>query len=117
MRKETQRIAAAFKAGTPLREARTKTDGQNVHLHGNLIASRLSDGCYMLTLAGYGTMTTRERLNGISSILSLGVGVCQRDGEQYLATGVEDIPISEDDRVVVDPQSERLRVVPKGEAI
>lgn len=110
MRKETNKIAEAFKNGTPLREARTTTDGQRVLLHGHLIAERIEGGRYMLTLAGWGTSTTRERLNGISTALRLGFSFYQRNKEQYVSNGVEDFPISAHDRIVIDPEAETYRI-------
>jgi len=79
MRKETAKIAAAFKAGKPAKGARTHTDGQSVWLHGNMIAQRRDDGFVMLTLAGWNSPTTRERLNGIAQTLGLQVRFCQRN--------------------------------------
>lgn len=78
MRKETAKIAAAFKAGKPAKAARTETDGKRVWLHGNLIAERRDDGFIMLTLSGWNSPTTRDRLNGISQMLGLQVRFSQR---------------------------------------
>ena len=63
MRKESLKIANAFANGTPAAAARTNTDGQTIWLHGNRIAQREQDGSVWVTLAGWGTVTTRERLN------------------------------------------------------
>ena len=79
MRKETAKIAAAFKAGKPAKAARTHTDGQSVWLHGNLIAQRRDDGFVMMTLAGWNSPTTRERLNGIAQVLGLSVRFYQKN--------------------------------------
>jgi hypothetical protein len=78
MRKETAKIAAAFKAGKPAKGARTHTDGQSVWLHGNMIAQRRDDGFIMLTMSDWNTPTTRERLNGIAQTLGLQVRFYQK---------------------------------------
>lgn len=48
----------------------------NVLFHGNLIAAFDPDGSRMLTNCGYGTVSTRERLN---SMAPAGVSFVQRD--------------------------------------
>jgi hypothetical protein len=63
MRKESLKIARAFAAGVAASAARTRTDGQAVYLHDNLIAQRGTDGSIWVTLAGWGTVTTRESVN------------------------------------------------------
>lgn len=86
MRKVTETIASAFKLGRKRAIGNTSTDGVNLHLHGNLIA-RIDDKGYLdLTLAGWHTPTTRERLNGILQIFGINGGFYQRNYEQYLST-------------------------------
>ena len=70
MRQETAKIARAFANGEAANAARTRTDGRNVWLHGNLIATRTDSGV-TLTAAGWPTRTTVERLNGIASMCNL----------------------------------------------
>jgi len=62
MRKVTQQTVAAFLAGKSLSVGNTSTDGSVLLLHGNKIAERREDGIY-ISLAGWNTRTTRERLN------------------------------------------------------
>jgi hypothetical protein len=69
MRDVTATIAAAFAAGTRRTARNTVCDGSIVTLHGNPIASRNKDGSINLTLAGWGTVTTRDRVNGIARVL------------------------------------------------
>lgn len=64
MRKVTEKIADAFYAKRKLRVSNTYTDGQAVWLYGNKIVERRRDGIWV-SLAGWNTLTTRERLNGI----------------------------------------------------
>lgn len=79
MRKITQRVIGAFLAGRSVRMQNSSTDGRRLFLHGNLIAKKTEDGKIAVTLAGWPTPTTRERLNGLP-----GVNVHQKDHEQYL---------------------------------
>lgn len=83
MRKVTQQIANAFEQGNKLAVGNTMTDGNAVYLHGNKIAERTDDGIIM-TLAGWNTVTTRERLNGIAQVLGLDASFTQKDFEPYL---------------------------------
>lgn len=69
MRKEAEKIAAAFVAGKPAKGARTMTDGKAVYLHGNRIAWK-EGGRWKLTLAGWPTVTTRSRLNDLCEFVS-----------------------------------------------
>lgn len=59
---------------------KTDADFTKMYLFGNLIARKEKvTGKIEVTMAGYGTVTTRERLNGIP-----GVSISQRKGIQYL---------------------------------
>lgn len=85
MRKITQEIVQAFYRGEKLNKGNTKTDGDAIFLHGNKIAEHNSifsnDGNkhINITLAGWNTPTTRERLNGLE-----GVRVTTKQGQAYL---------------------------------
>ena len=83
MRKVTQTIANAFAQGNKMTIGNTATDGNAVYLHGNKIAERTNDGILM-TLAGWNTTTTRERLNGIAQVLGLDASFTQKDFKPYL---------------------------------
>jgi hypothetical protein len=85
MRKESLKIARAFAAGVAASAARTRTDGQAVYLHDNLIAKREPDGSIWVTLAGWGTVTTRDRVNTLCRVLGSGVHFFQRDHVQHVA--------------------------------
>lgn len=80
----TDAIAEAFKAGKKRRIANTSTDGQTVWLHNNPIVRKAADGSVEVSLAGWPTATTRERINGILSALGLDGRVSQRGGAQML---------------------------------
>lgn len=69
MRQESTTIARAFLNRRPKRAARTATDGNILTLHGNTIAWWNADGSISMTLAGWGTPTTRDRLNTLCWLL------------------------------------------------
>tara|TARA_R100000951_G_scaffold11052_1_gene9217 strand:- start:233 stop:598 length:366 start_codon:yes stop_codon:yes gene_type:complete len=106
MRKETYKIAHAFLTGRPAKAARTHTDGQTVWLHNNRIAWRNKDHDVCFTLAGWPTVTTRERLNGLLNVFGQSRwGVTQRKHEQYLTfydhlSGVEHMEPIGDNEVI-----------------
>lgn len=78
MRQVTQQVVGAFNYGTKKRVGNTKSTGDELYLHGNLIA-RKHDGVIEITNAGWTSNVTKERLNGIR-----GVYVVQKDFEWYL---------------------------------
>lgn len=83
MRKESRDVAVAFRDGVPCTRARTSTDGTRVLLHGYKIAWRNADGSITVTLAGWGTNLTRERLNAITQLLFGWTGFHQAGGIEY----------------------------------
>lgn len=82
MRKEAEKIAAAFDAGKPAIGKRTSTDGKAVYLHGNRIAWK-ENGRWKLTMAGWGTPTTRSRLNDLCEYVSGSRPFSQKSHVQY----------------------------------
>lgn len=78
IRKITREAQAALLAGKYYKKANTAVLGDALYLHGNEIA-RISDGVLSITLAGWPSVTTRERLNGLP-----GVSLSQKKGVQYL---------------------------------
>ena len=66
MRKITAIIKQAWLNGQPKTVDNTTTDGNSVWLHGNLIIEKREGNEVWATLAGWHTMTTKERLNGIT---------------------------------------------------
>lgn len=68
MRKVSKAIIKAFMAGESKRVGNTSTDGLNIWLHGNLIASRDSSGL-IVSDCGWQTVTTKERLNSLFLLL------------------------------------------------
>jgi len=85
MRKVTQEIVEAWARGDSLTSGNTSTDGQSIWLHGNAIAWKTFDADVIaLTLAGYPTVTTRERLNGVLNFYGIGYRFAQRNWEPVL---------------------------------
>ena len=78
MRKVTELIKQALFAKQAKKVGNTETVGASVFLHGNEIIKRDKSGIVLFTFAGWGSVTTRERLRGI-----LNVDVYQKDHEQY----------------------------------
>lgn len=85
MTQTARRIARAFKEGRALRVKNTITDGQSVHHHGHCIAFRsASTGTISANMCGWGTVTTRDRLNAIHREFNqYGIGFSQRDFGQF----------------------------------
>jgi hypothetical protein len=79
MRKITRQIVSAFMQRKAKSSGNTSTDGTSLRLHSNMIARWSDSNTLEVSLAGWPTVTTRDRLNGIP-----GVNVYQQKGEQYL---------------------------------
>jgi hypothetical protein len=80
MRKINQVFAEAFRQQIPKTLSNTTTDGQAIWLHGNKIIER-RDNDIWVTLAGWDTVTTRSRINGV--IGSLG-SIYRQNGQPYV---------------------------------
>lgn len=85
MRKITRSACDAFINGYNFKMANTEVNDRGYFLHGNKIAEFESvfknDGNknFNITLAGWNTNTTRERLNGLP-----GVRITTKQGQAYL---------------------------------
>jgi len=84
MRKITMESVGAFMDGRPYKKSNTVVNVQPTNvalfLHGNLIAMRDTlDNSIKISLCGWNTPTTRERLNGIP-----GVRISTRKGKAFL---------------------------------
>ena len=100
MRKETHKIMSAFLRGEKASAQRTNTDGHSVWLHGKLIAYR-GAAKTLFTLAGWPTVTTRDRINGLLELRGSDSRVFQKNGIQFLANGKDVREIDEDEWVSV----------------
>lgn len=83
MKKITEKIAIAFAKGANKSCGNTASRNGALYLHGNKIAEKREDGIYM-SLAGWNTVTTRERLNGLAQVLGLEASFNQKAFEPYL---------------------------------
>lgn len=92
MRKCTRQIINAFVNRKAARTKNMTCDGESIRLHGNLIAWRQGEAIYA-TLAGWGSVTTRERLNGLCRVINGCGAFSQRNHVQYY----NDEPIHERD--------------------
>lgn len=87
MRDVTAKIVGAWIGGKALKVGNTRTDGKNIYLHGNLIARRMTDGKVQVSNGGYGSLTTRERLNGIAAATLSNLRFAQKGGKQVVVYG------------------------------
>lgn len=103
MRKITEAASNAFKAGRNFSSGNTtvtfESEEIRMYLHGNLIAWRAHDTLdrVNVSLAGWGTPTTRERVNGLLTVMGSRAGYYQRDyGQRFCdANGDRDVDPSE----------------------
>lgn len=78
MKRVTEQTVTAFMQGKKKSISNTQSTGDALYLHGNMIARRV-DGKIFATNAGWPTVTTRERLNGLPDVRFL-----QRKGIQMI---------------------------------
>lgn len=87
MSKVSTNAARSFIHRTPRRENNTVVTVQNnfskMFLHGNQIAWHERDGSTALSMCGWGTLTTRARLNAILEAMQSAWRVFQKRGVQY----------------------------------
>ena len=96
MRKVSKVVGQAFINGEVKKMGNSHTDGKSLFLHNNRIAWKDGNKIKM-TLCGWGTVTTRERLNSLCRLLDSPSGFHQSKGEQFF----DNKPISKND--VVSP--------------
>lgn len=84
MRKITKEICEAFLRKEKKAIGNTATDGKALFLHGNRIAERVAGNTIKISLAGWPTVTTRERLNGLLELMRSPFRVRQRNFKQML---------------------------------
>ena len=78
MRQITEQITRAFEGMYSKKIGNSETDGTSLWLFGNKIAEHREGGIW-ITNAGWSSVTTKERLNGIT-----GVHITQKKGEWFL---------------------------------
>ena len=89
MRQITQDAVIAFENDRPFKRANTEVKvsdhSTKLLLHDNTIAARFKgSGLVSFTLHGWGTLTTRERLNGLLKHLGYNTRVYQDKGVHYV---------------------------------
>jgi hypothetical protein len=57
-------------------------DGTALRLHGNAIAAYGADGALLISMSNWGSVTTRERLNGLLDSLHHPIRLGQKDSAQ-----------------------------------
>ncbi len=87
-RKISAAAAQAFVSGYCMTERNNTRveigmNGTELRLHGNLIAWHEPNGSVRASLCGWGTITTRDRLNALCRALHQSSWFYQCDGEQY----------------------------------
>ena len=97
MNKISQDAALAFACNKPFTRSNTQVSvqgaGVGLSLHGNDIAGKHGDGDVSITLAGWNTATTRDRLNAVLHESSgLHLCVVQRKYAPYIACYHDSIP-------------------------
>jgi len=94
MRKITQDAARAFKQGKNFSRDNTRVEVKKdlrfpddnvtqLYLHGHCIAEQTVNSLH-ISLCGWPTMTTRERLNGLLNTLNIQKCLYQKKHEQYI---------------------------------
>ena len=87
MRVVTEKTGRAFLRGDTKVSGNTQTDGKSLWLHGNKIAQKTdTSDVVMLSLAGWNTPTTRERLNGVLDLMDIPCRYFQHKFEPFIFT-------------------------------
>ena len=84
MRNVTELTVSAFLNGRTASVSNTFTNGKELYLHGNKIAMFNSEGKLEISLCGWNTVTTRERLNGIFEIGGYKLRVSTKKGQAMI---------------------------------
>lgn len=88
-----EKVIGAFLAGRSRRVSAHSTDGQNLWLHGNLIAKKQVDGTIWISDAGWQTVTTKAALNALLDLAReqgyMGGRIYQEKGEWFITPGYQ----------------------------
>jgi hypothetical protein len=115
MRKITLKIARSLYQGKPCKISNTYTDGEKVFLHDNLIAFKRENGL-SISLAGWPTVTTRERINGLLKYFyeNDDLRIYQRYGDQYISTKRGDAQILDNVFYAFRYKQGKIRITDQG---
>ena len=111
MRKVTEDIARAFVNGQKKTVSNTSTDGVSVWLHGHEIIRKFDDNSMRVSLCGWGTPTTRERLNGILSFAGFNAQFFQQNHEQFICVDGKTVHVDPSDTLWIKPDGDMNLVV------
>jgi hypothetical protein len=78
MRKVTKTVCGAFLRGENRKVGNTQSEGGCLFLHGNLIATN-NGGLVTINDAGWRTVTTKDRLNGVLELAGVPHRIFQKD--------------------------------------
>tara|TARA_R100001082_G_scaffold25606_1_gene12641 strand:+ start:577 stop:987 length:411 start_codon:yes stop_codon:yes gene_type:complete len=98
MRNISIAIAKAFNDRRTKSLGNSHTDGEGLYLHGHKIAFWDEDHngeILSFSMCGWGTVTTRERLNSLFHVLGFGISIKQKNHEQVLMFKGKNIPIGD----------------------
>lgn len=98
MRQTSNVVCKAFIERKAKKVNNTHTDGKELMLFGNKIAWWDDEGNLLMTLAGWGTTTTRERLNTLCYMLKIGSCFSQRNNVQFF----NGVPIDSDQIIKIE---------------
>jgi len=109
MRKVTREIIKSWARCECRTIGNTSTNGTAIFLHGHGIVWKTDDADVIaLTLAGWPTVTTRERLNGVLNFYGIDYRFAQRNFEPVLILERDVIEISEFETVYFNIATQRL---------
>lgn len=97
MRKESQIVVQSFLDGESKKMKNTTTNGKELLLFGNLIAWHAGQNNIGIKMAGWGSVTTRDRLNTLFRLAGIDANIFQRNHEQYIRFGDETKPLGTQD--------------------
>jgi hypothetical protein len=98
MRQTSNVVCKAFIERKAKKVNNTHTDGKELMLFGNTIAWWDDEGNLLMTLAGWGTTTTRERLNTLCHMLKINGGFNQKNNVQFF----NGVPIDSDQIIKIE---------------
>ena len=102
MRNVSRVIAQAFNERRSKTISNSHTDGEGFFLHGHKIAFWDEDHngeILSFNMCGWGTVTTRERLNSLFYVLGFDMSVYQKNFSQMLRFKGQDLEIEDDQQV------------------
>ena len=102
MRNVSRVIAQAFNNRRTKTISNTHTDGESFFLHGHKIAFWDEDHngeILSFNMCGWGTVTTRERLNSLFHVLGFNMSIYQKNWSQILRFKDQDVEIGDSQQV------------------